>query len=596
MLHKVICALFGCGDEMVRAGRMKRIVLALSVALACSTVLSVAATSDVVEAPAPSRTLTGAMLSAQVAEGDNDAAGMIAYYRQALAFDPTSVEFEQKLMIALISDGRFTEALPYAEKLKAVPEVERVSRVVLAIDAAAKKDWSNAETYLKLALQSDLDRLVTGLMTGWVKLGAGDLADATKSLATLKGPEWYNLFKQIHKALILDAGGDKVAAVAAYEEAAVNPDAGAAPESWLRMMESYARLQAREGKAKEAQNVIDRAMEIAPERPSLLVLKKSIAAGETVEPMLVTPSDGMAEVLLGLGVAIRREGAEGNSKLYLQLALAAKPDNDVTLIQLASIAEALDQQDAAIANYNAVSATSPFKRGAQLQAGLNLADLDKVDEAVKQLTALASEDPTDTRAYLALGGVHSSNKDYTSAAAVYDKAALAIGTPERNDWNLFYQRGIAHERTKNWPMAEASFKEALKLYPDQPQVLNYLGYSWVDRNENLEEALGMIRKAVELRPEDGYIVDSLGWAYYRLGKFEEAVTELESAIRLRPEDATINDHLGDAYWRVGRKLEARFQWQHALDAKSEDVNNDTIKVKLAASEPLLAEAISDKKG
>jgi tetratricopeptide (TPR) repeat protein len=575
---------------------MKRIVFALGVALACSTVLSVAATSDVAEPPAPSRTLTGAMLSAQVAEGDNDAAGMIAYYRQALAFDPISVEFEQKLMIALISDGRFTEALPYAEKLKAVPEVERVSRVVLAIDAASKKDWSNAETYLKLALQSDLDRLVTGLMTGWVKLGAGDVGDATKSLAALKGPEWYDLFKQIHKALILDAGGDKVAAVAAYEEAAVNPDAGAAPESWLRMMESYARFQARDGKAKEAANVVDRAMEIAPERPSLMALKKSIAAGETIEPLLVTPSDGMAEVLLGLGVAIRREGAEGYSKLYLQLALAAKPDNDVTLIQLASIAEALDQQDAAIANYNAVSATSPFKRGAQLQAGLNLADLDKVDEAVKQLTVLVGEDPTDTRAYLALGGVHSSNKDYKSAAAVYDKAATSIGTAERNDWNLFYQRGIAHERTKNWPMAEASFKEALKLYPDQPQVLNYLGYSWVDRNENLDEALGMIRKAVELRPEDGYIVDSLGWAYYRLGKFEEAVTELESAIRLRPEDATINDHLGDAYWRVGRKLEARFQWQHALDAKSEDVNNETIKLKLAATEPLLAEAISDKKG
>jgi Flp pilus assembly protein TadD len=276
--------------------------------------------------------------------------------------------------------------------------------------------------------------------------------------------------------------------------------------------------------------------------------------------------------------------------------LAAKPESDVALIQLASIAEALDQQEAAIANYNAVPASSPFKRGAELQAGLNLADLEKVDESVKQLSALVDADPTDTRAYLALGGVHSSNKDFKAAAVVYDKAATAIGTPDRNDWNLFYQRGIAHERTKNWPAAEASFKEALKLYPDQPQVLNYLGYSWVDRNENLEEALDMIRKAVELRPEDGYIVDSLGWAYYRLGRFEEAVTELETAIRLRPEDATINDHLGDAYWRVGRKLEARFQWQHALDAKSEDVNNETIKVKLAATEPLLAEAISDKKG
>jgi tetratricopeptide (TPR) repeat protein len=578
---------------------MKRIIWALSLALAYSTMLSVpvlAATSSVVEAPSPSRTLTGALLSAQVAEGDNDAAAMISYYRQALAFDPSSVEFEQKLMIALVSDGRFVDALPLAEKLKAVPEVERVSRVVLAIDAVSKKDWSAAETYLKLALQSDLDRLVTGLMTGWVKLGAGDVKDATKSIAKLNGPEWYGLFKQIHKALILDAGGDKVGAIAAYEEAANSADASAAPESWLRMMESYARLQANDGKSKEALSVLDRAMEIAPERPSLLALKKTIAGGEKIDPMFASPSDGIAEVLLGLGVAIRRDGAEGFSKLYLQLALAAKPDSDVALIQLASIAEALDQQEAAIANYAAIPASSPFKRGAEMQSGLNLADLDKIDEAVKQLTILVDADPTDTRAYLALGGVHSSNKDFKSAAVVYDNAATAIGTPDRNDWNLFYQRGIAHERTKNWPAAEASFKEALKLYPDQPQVLNYLGYSWVDRNENLEDALAMIRKAVELRPEDGYIVDSLGWAYYRLGKFEEAVAELENAIRLRPEDATINDHLGDAYWRVGRKLEARFQWQHALDAKSEDVNSETIKVKLMATEPLLAEAISDKKG
>jgi tetratricopeptide (TPR) repeat protein len=578
---------------------MKRILLALGLALACSTCLTgpvSAAAAGAVEAPAPSRTLTGALLSAQVAEGDNDAAAMIAYYRQALAFDPGSLEFEQKLMVALLSDGRFEEALPFAQKLKAVPEAERISRVALAIDAAGKKDWSGAETYLKLALQSDLDRLITGLMTGWVKLGAGDVKDASKSIADLKGPEWYGLFKQIHQALILDAGGDKIGAAAAYEVAANSPDASGAPESWLRMMESYARYYAKDGKAKEALAVLDRAMEIAPERPPLLALKKAITAGEKSEPLVVTPSDGMAEVLLGLGVAIRRDGAEGISKLYLQMALAAKPQSDVTLIQLASIAEALDQQEAAIANYKAVAPESPFKRGADLQAGLNLADLEKIDEAVKQLTLLVDADPTDTRAYLALGGVYSSNKNYKSAAEVYDKAATAIGTPDRNDWNLFYQRGIAHERTKNWPAAEASFKEALKLYPDQPQVLNYLGYSWVDRNENLEEALAMIRKAVELRPEDGYIIDSLGWAYYRLGKFEQAVAELETAIRLRPEDATINDHLGDAYWRVGRKLEARFQWQHAIDAKSEDVNSVTIGAKLSASEPLVAEAITDKKG
>lgn len=555
-----------------------------------------AATSAEMNEIVSSHTLTGAILSAQVAEGDNDFAAMIAYYKQALGFDPGNKQLEQSLLVALLTDGQFAEALPYAEKLKASAEIERVSRVALAIDAIDKKQWDQAEPLLKLALQSDLDRLITGLMTGWVKLGAGDGKGGAEFVAKLQGPEWYDLFKAIHKALILDAAGDKVAAQEAYEVAANSTDNASAPDAWLRLIESYAQFYARDGKAKEALGVIDRGLEIAPERPPLLALKKAIEAGATISPLISSPKDGASEVLFDLGSAVRRDGSEGFAMMYLQLALAAKPDSDVALIQLASIAEQQNRQNDAIALYGKVSPQSAFRRGADLQTGLNLADLDKTDEAVKKLSALIDAQPDDTRAYLALGGVHATKKDFKAAADVYDKAVEAIGTPDRADWNLFYQRGIAHERTKTWPVAEESFKTALKLYPDQPQVLNYLGYSWVDMNMNLDEALGMIRKAVELRPDDGYIVDSLGWAYYRLGRFDEAAAELEKAISLRPEDATINDHLGDAYWRVGRKIEARFQWQHSLDAKSEDVDNGKIKMKLSATEPVVAEAITDKKG
>jgi tetratricopeptide (TPR) repeat protein len=565
------------------------IVVAL---LAASTANSCAAT----EGPVVSRTLTGALLSAQVAEGDNDFASMISYYKQALGFEADNTKFEQNLMLGLITNGQFTEALPYAEKLKAVPEIERVSRVALAIDAVDKKKWDDAETLLKLAQQSDLDRLVANLMTGWVKLGAGNGKDAAEYISKIQGPQWVDLFKLIHKAMILDASGDKAAAAAAYEEALNSADAGAAPDSWLRMVESYARFQARDGKKDAALKIIDQGLEVAPERPPLLALRKTVEAGSAVEPLVADAKAGLAEVLFDIGAAVRRDGSESFSTLYLQLSLAAKPDNDVTLIQLAGIAEGLNQQDLAITNYRAVPEASPFKRAANLQMSLNLADLDKTDEAIKELNTLMTQEPSDPRTYTALGGVYAAKKDFKSAAEIYDKAVVAIGAPDRKDWNLYYQRGIAHERTKTWPVAEESFKQALKLYPDQPQVLNYLGYSYVDMNQNLDEALGMIRKAVELRPDDGYIVDSLGWAYYRLGKFDDAVTELQNAISLRPEDATINDHLGDAYWRAGRKLEANFQWQHALDAKSDDVDNVKIKAKMANGKPVVAEANTDKKG
>src|SRR5690606_33991930 len=141
--------------------------------------------------------------------------------------------------------------------------------------------------------------------------------------------------------------------------------------------------------------------------------------------------------------------------------------------------------------------------------------------------------------------------------------------PQPHQWTLFYFRGIAYERAKQWDKAEADLLQALALFPEQPHVLNYLGYSWVDQGMHLDEAMDMIARAVELRPNDGYIVDSLGWAHYRLGNYEEAVRELERAVELRPEDPVINDHLGDAYWKVGRRLEARFQWAHARDLDPE---------------------------
>ncbi|MGB8816510.1 MAG: hypothetical protein WCC66_01165, partial [Rhizobiaceae bacterium] len=238
-------------------GKTFKLWLAMSVAgCAGQGAFASASATDIVA----SHTLTGAILSAQVAEGDNDFKAMIAYYKQALGFDPGNRQFEQDLLVALLTDGQFAEALPYAEKLKATAEIERVSRVALAIDAVDKKQWDQAEPLLKLALQSDLDRLITGLMTGWVKLGAGDGKGGAEFVAKLQGPEWYDLFKSIHKALILDASGDKIGAQAAYEAAANSTDNASAPDAWLRLIESYAQFYVRDGKTKEALGVIGRGL------------------------------------------------------------------------------------------------------------------------------------------------------------------------------------------------------------------------------------------------------------------------------------------------------------------------------------------------
>jgi len=200
----------------------------------------------------------------------------------------------------------------------------------------------------------------------------------------------------------------------------------------------------------------------------------------------------------------------------------------------------------------------------------------ETEKAVDELNKLIAEKPEDLIAYMTLGALHSRKENYGEAAKVYDLAVGAVGEAKAFHWNLFFRRGISRERLKQWELAEPNFQKALKLYPDQPDVLNYLGYSWIDKGMHLDEGLEMIRKAVKLRPRSGYIIDSLGWAHYKLGEFKKAVRELERAVKLMPQDATVNDHLGDAYWKVGRKLEATFQWKHALTAKP--VEEEKVKI------------------
>jgi tetratricopeptide (TPR) repeat protein len=221
----------------------------------------------------------------------------------------------------------------------------------------------------------------------------------------------------------------------------------------------------------------------------------------------------------------------------------------------------------------------------QIQKSFALNSLERVDDAKALLEALIAKHPNDVRPLDALGNILRSHERYGEAQEFYTRALALIEKPDKDNWALFYSRGVCNERLKKWPEAEADFKKALALSPEESLVLNYLGYSWVDQGQNLKQGMDYIRKAVKLKPDDGYYVDSLGWAYYRLGNLPAAVEHLERAVELKPDDPIINDHLGDVYWRVGRTLEAKYQWQQALTLKPEPEQIVTLKEKIAAGLP-----------
>ena len=264
---------------------------------------------------------------------------------------------------------------------------------------------------------------------------------------------------------------------------------------------------------------------------------------------------------------MRQEGGGSVSLTYGRYALALQPDNAAALLLVADVLDQQNRWTESNALFARIPADSPFSWSARLRSAENLHQLGRSDEAAAMFEKMAAERPDRVDALLALGQLRRVQERYADAALVYDAAIARLGTPQPRHWTIFYARGITNERSKQWPKAEADFLKALELQPEQPDVMNYLAYTWVDMNINLERAFPMLERAVELRPNSGHIIDSLAWALYRKGRYAEAVPLMDRAVEILPQDPVILDHLGDIYWRVGREAEARFSWQRSLGNK-----------------------------
>jgi len=511
--------------------------------------------------PAKGETLSGDYLAAAVAGADHDALSASKYYRRALTIDKNNPDLMERAFASMLAAGEVEDSFAYASKLVTHGQHNTLARLTLAVRSIKAAEFGQARDLLAKIGSSDSTDVTALALTAWAEQGLGRTKAALATLAKLKGAESIGAYRAYHTALINDLSGNAADARKSYKEAQdLEPGS-------VRLVDSRARFEARQGDLGEAKRLYDDFEQSSPRNPLIEFGRKEIEKGAATPRLIASARQGAAEALFGLAASSGREGEDFAAVLYLRLALYLDPDNAVAAVTLGEVYERSKSYDQAIAAYEMVPSTSPLRRSSELQIGLDLVAEEKYDDAVARLRKIVDEHPDDFEAYAALGDGLRASKKFADAAEAYGKAIELSGPPTRTSWLLYYDRGICLERAKQWPKAEGDLKEALKLSPDEPLVLNYLGYSWVDQGVNIDEAFTMLRRAVDLRPKDGYIVDSLGWAFYRMGRYDDAVRTLEKAIELKPNDPTINDHLGDAYWHVGRKLEATFQWAHARDMK-----------------------------
>jgi tetratricopeptide (TPR) repeat protein len=541
---------------------------------------SLAALALLAQAPAFARaadggySLSGNFLAGQIAADAKEPEAAAGFLTDALKQDPGNSQLTEQLFQIQVAAGRFDEAERTAEQVLSFNSQHRLARIVLGLKAMREKRYEPAREHFAEAAYTPVGELTSALLSAWSYAAEGELNPALNELDKLDANESFANFKSFHAALIADTLKSAVRAEASYKKA--YREAGTS----LRVTQAYGNFLERNGRSKEAIEVYKTFLEGSDGNPMVTKALQAAQAGIAPTPFVASAQAGTGEALFSLAAAMNDDQSMEVALIYAQLATSVTADKPVTLTLLGDILAATRNYQAAIEAYDDIDAKSELRTNADTEIALNLQRLERGSEAEQRLRKIVTSDPKNYDVLVTLGSLLRNSENYKDADATYTQALALVEKPGRQHWSVFYFRGIARERLKTWPEAEADFRKALELSPDEASVLNYLGYSLIDRNEKLDEAIGMVKKAVEARPNDGYIVDSLGWAYFQLGDFEEAVVHLERAVDLRAGDPIIAEHLGDAYWRVGRRLEANFQWQHAKDNKPEPDDLKRIEGKL----------------
>jgi tetratricopeptide (TPR) repeat protein len=505
-------------------------------------------------------------LVAQFAASVADAGYAATAYLKVLADDPGNAELTQQAFVMCVLAGR-PEAASLAVRLPDQP----IAALLLIDNDAKAGNWDDAARRVRALPSQGLTQILQPLLLGWVQQGAGHTDAALAGLRPFAEGARFRGIYALHAAMIADLAGRTADAARLYHAAQLDFDG-----LNLRLAQILASWQARQGHLGEAQHLLQSA---ANGNAAMTMAVPGLVAASLTRPV-TRATDGIAEAYLALAVALSQQDAGDMAMLMLHLAIDLRPDFTPARLLMADILENTRQPASAQAVLAPVSDQDPLGPVIRLDRAMLASRLNHPDDALHQLGRLAHEFPASSVPDAQIGDNLSGQNRFPEAIAAYTKALAIAGPDNRAVWPLYYARGVAQERSHQWPKAEADLKRALALSPDQPSVLNYLGYSWADQDVHLAEARQMIEKALQLRPDDGAIIDSLGWVTLRQGDSQEAEKLLLRAVELEPEDPTINGHLGDAYWAAGRHLEATFQWRRALTLNPEPADAARIEMRL----------------
>lgn len=504
--------------------------------------------------------LAGAYLAGRAATYDSDFSNAAEYYTRALVRDPSNPMLMENVVFAHLAQGQMKRAIPVAERLWQSGQRSQAANIVMAGSFALAEDY-------QAILDRDLELhqihpLVDGLVEAWAQMGIGDVDKAIAVFDRIAEEEALRPFAGYHKALALASAGNYGGA-----EALFAADNGQLARLSRRSALARVEIQSQLGDYDVALATLNDSFGTGSD-PALDAMRARLQAQEPLGFSIAsTARDGIAEVFFTLAAVMNGEAANDFVLMYARVASALSPSHVDAVLLSAELLDQLGRYELSIATYKQVPSDHPEYYVAEMGRAEALRRAAKPDAATEVLEQLAGNFPDLPQVSISLGDLLRQQEDYAGAVAAYDTALSNMAQDAGSRWFLYYARGISHERLKDWPKAEADFRASLALRPDSPQVLNYLGYSLIEKEdtpEKLDEALDMIERAVAAQPNSGYIVDSLGWVFYRLGHYAEAVGHMERAVELMPVDPVVNDHLGDVYWAVGRQREAEFQWKRAL--------------------------------